>query len=996
MALQSCDAGQAEILSLKPTFETYPYRRDSMTDAFYAATSITGHHHAAPATLPNVVAFNQNQRYAVSPLDGAQEDDGQISCFCGFGDDDGDTVGCDGCDRWNHIICYYPQYNGQGLPEDLQHFCIECKPRPVDAHAASVRQRIKRDQHELYANGMKRQAAKSHKKKVKEPAGYTNGWPVDKVRHDRNSASPRDLPPPAKRPKTSHRPSEPIVNGLNKGQVRKRTATNTNLRRSVSRSPDAPIEVYSSEFMRCYHDDLWNVTHVNLHNDINVTNSLSEWLRSPEDVCRDKYGFDKPQVLMRWDGELEDIPGKAQIEIRNEHDNNFRDADGNCPTWKTVTVQEPVARGAYIGELKGHVGFKEEYKDDPANRWLLMRHPEPFVFFHPRLPIYVDARNEGTELRYVRRSCTPNAELRVLVTDSTDYRFCLMATEQIDPGMEVAVGWDTAESLPDKVNSQNGTPSTKDMDVLSTWVSTVLSNCGPCACQRPPSDCAMSRFDRRGAASGYEDEAQSMKMPKGKRKKAGLHISPLDTHAHNSRSGSEARRVEPDDEPTDSRSTSGSGRGSASRDITPNTHYSANGSLSAMPELSARERKKLEKEEEMFRRQEEEQSGKSKKKRNSAGSALNTPSVTSSKQLGFPGTSSRYADAGTSRQSGLSSAKPPNCKRPRAPTAHKTPAKTVTKTVARPKPNYSDVETQCDMDEEDAKQRAAMPPPPRRKYLSVTQLLLKRCAVNNARHEALCASSKVASSPDNTVDMDSPSVEAEEPASPRSIASRADVAEPEPRLAPEPEDDRDDASMEDAPGEDDYTPPAELPAVRGPETNELTSGNDSVLSHPPMEPPAPPWSSKISPSIPDAPSPTLSHKSINMHLEMPPPQPNPFAGPNALFSAGTLNSITGMTAQSPVSLLNSAPSFSPAVNAAVAPSPARKKLSLSDYTKRSKAKDKDTQPSADRESSPASVASGPIVPPLLPTLSEAARESSSAVEDDVRMEDAMSTSGTRF
>ena len=92
------------------------------------------------------------------------------------------------------------------------------------------------------------------------------------------------------------------------------------------------------------------------------------------------------------------------------------------------------------------------------------------------------------------------------------------------------------------------------------------------------------------------------------------------------------------------------------------------------------------------------------------------------------------------------------------------------------------------------------------------------------------------------------------------------------------------------------------------------------------------------------------------------------------------------------------PLFSPAVSAAVAPSPARKKLSLSDYTKRSKAKDKDSHPSADRESSPASVASGPIVPPLLPTLSEAAGagESSSAVEDDVKMEDAVTTPGIRL
>jgi len=104
------------------------------------------------------------------------------------------------------------------------------------------------------------------------------------------------------------------------------------------------------------------------------------------------------------------------------------------------------------------------------------------------------------------------------------------------------------------------------------------------------------------------------------------------------------------------------------------------------------------------------------------------------------------------------------------------------------------------------------------------------------------------------------------------------------------------------------------------------------------------------------------------------------------LSAGTPNSFTGTIAQSSASL--AAPVFSPAVTAAVTPSPARKKLSLSDYTKRSKAKDKDHE-SKDRESSPASVASGPIVPLLQASVSEAGRAGESAVEEDVRMEDAL-------
>ena len=572
-----------------------------MTDTFYPSTTLTSHGHAhvtapAPAPLPHPLSFAPAHRHAVPAahaVDTAQDDDGQISCICGYVDDDGMTVACDRCNRWQHTLCYYPQYDGGDLPIELQHFCVECHVRPIDREGARLRQRSRRGQQDALINGARRPAAKSHKKKVKEPTPYTNGWPVDKLRHDRNSASPRDQPPPAKRPKTSHRTSDSTAGTASKGPARKRTVTNAtaNHRRSLSRSPDSPAGYYSPEFIRCHLDDQWAVTNANLHNDIGTTNRLSEWLRAPDDLFRGQTGHEKTDVLMRWDGELDDIPGKAQIEIHDQHDQVIKDEHGQSPVWKAVTVLEPVASGAYIGELRGHVGLKDDYKADVGNRWSLLRHPEPFVFFHPQLPIVVDARHEGTELRYVRRSCQPNATLRILVTDSTDYRFCFMAIEQIDPGMEVAVAWDTQDSLTEDCRATSGGFSNKEMDMLSNWVSSVLANCGPCACQLPSSECAMSRFDRRLAPSGADEYDASVKMPRLKKKKLAHHhhhhASPPITHPLNSRSGSEARKPDPDDEPTDSRSASGSGGGrSLSRDITPNTHYSGNGSLPAVPELS--------------------------------------------------------------------------------------------------------------------------------------------------------------------------------------------------------------------------------------------------------------------------------------------------------------------------------------------------------------------------------------------------------------------------
>jgi hypothetical protein len=950
-----------------------------MTDASFPVKPINGHDLAHHTALSAAHAVSHPPRYHAPIVNHDPEDDGQISCICGFADDDGWTVACDICNRWQHQSCYYPQYDERQLPDHLQHYCVECKPRDIDTQHARRRQLEKRGPAEPLTNGVKRTASKSHKKKVKEPgatsAATTNGWPttVDKLRHDRNSASPRDLPPPAKRPKTSHRNSESgtTANAATKGHSRKRNTSTVNHRRSVSRSPDSPIEQYSDNFLQCYQRDDWAVTSTNLHSSIAVTNALSEWLNSPDDEFRTLHGQSKGEVLMRWDGELDDIPGKAQLDICDQCDRAVQ-YNGISPTWKTVTVQEPVPNGAYIGELKGHLCFKKDYQEDSSNRWAELRHPEPFVFFHPKLPLVVDARNEGTELRYVRRSCFPNARLQILVTNGVDYHFCFMATQQIEPGEEVAVSWDTAEGLPHLALRSN--VSDEDMEHLSSWVSTALANCGPCACHMPEGDCMMSRFDRRRV----REEAAVVKNPKSKKRKNGHHISPLNTNAINSRSGSEARKFDPDDDPTDSRSVSGSaGGGSASRDMTPNTHYSTNG---VQPELSEREKKKLAKEEEMFRRQEEERSGKqAKKKRSSAGSNLiHTPNANASRQCGYPAIT-KYTDHVPLRPPMQSTGKSATGRKSKP---HKV-EKPVAKVIRRPKPNYVDAVTQCDLDKEDDDRRAALKRT-RRTCKSVRQFLLERCARNNqivlsSSPPALVLSGPPVSS-QGAMDVDKveDDVLPDIKHSPRGYLDRhmsdgaKESSEPSPGV---------DTEMADASSEElrPASPAGTAPSTSGESTDA------AKLSSPKEHPLAPPWPS-TSTGTADAPA-SSSSKSANLHIQMPPPPSNLAGPPSAPLSAGAASLASPSIAQSPASL-GPGSTLPPSVTAAV--TPMKKKLSLSDYTRRKARKD-DFESKADRESSPASVASGPLVTPLqAPSSLDGKIAEGSADDVDVKMDDAES------
>jgi hypothetical protein len=929
-----------------------------------------------------------------------EEDDGQINCICGFNEDDGNTVACDTCNKWQHIICYYPQY-GDSLPEDLDHWCVDCRPDiPVNAQAAHIRQQTRYG----LQNGNKRQASKSHKKKTKDnaAAALTNGWPLDKSRHDRNSASPRDQQPPTKRPKTNHRASNSTAGTLQAANPRKRNGT-VNHRRSVSRSPDDTFPLYSAEFIRIYREDHYNVTHTNVP-DLPLYSSMQKWLTNPDECVEVTNGVEPHNVFQRWDGDISIIDGVPSFDIRERSDPTYKGPDGQPAMWRYATVTEPIATHACIGELRGHLTWKEEYIEDPATPWSTLRHPEPFVFLHSQLPICIDARNEGTPMRYIRRSCSPNAELKIIITGLAEYHFCFIAARDIEVGEEIAIAWDVSSGLSGLNGRSRGNMSEKDMSGISSWVSTILAHCGPCACNRGE-HCLMARFDRRDPDVDPESEPVKPTKAPARKKKAGPQISPLNTHAVNSRSGSEVRKADADDEPTDSRSTSGSAeRGSASRDITPNTHYSANGTA----EMSERERRKLAKVEELFSKQDEQASSKKdKKKRSSAGSALNTPGATTSKQLGLPPTSSsRYADSGTTRQSGLPSAKPSSGKRPKPVTTSSGTSKTSTKRSRTPKPVYTDSSAQCDMSDEEAA-RQAEPRRVRRPFVPLQQLMLQRCARNNVLNRQYRLSIRSKSEENaSKMDLDASASEKPEPVSPSpNPAPEPAELEAEPSHRSMPPNDKDgDVEMDDSPVEDSTA----TVIVAGPPspTKELAAPSSPRDSHLPPDPSADQRSSE-EPESDQGPPPDEAHdmppadasKSPEMRMSMPPPPTNPFAAaPQSSNGATTGSTIV----QSPATIGPggaSGPVFSPSVNAAVASGPTRKKLSLSDYTRRKKEQPSDSKP--DRESSPASVTSGPtsaaVVPSLQASASEVknAQESGSAVvDDDVKMDDAAPSSSS--
>jgi len=696
-----------------------------------------------PTTNPSTQPFPVTTAAHASPVvNGSlsdtyppEEEDYTIKCICTYEDDDGNTVFCENCETWQHIECYYPDKNVPDL-----HFCADCRPRSLDGKRATERQKRLREQSDGGDRKSKRPASSksSHKKKIKPPstvAEQTNGWHKHE-RHD-SSAIARDQAPPAKRPKTSHHTSGSVssLNGTPKiPDSRKRAFSNGQSYPSPTKSPqDHPhtisIPTYTRDFLELYERDQGkdsvSADRENFHT-LSVTTKLSAWQRDPLSLAEEISRHDVDAFILLEQGLDRSTWPEVSLERKTNTDIEY---EGKYPSWHLLRLKTDVRKSQIVGEIKGRIGELAEYCQDPSNRFQELLHPEPFVFFHPSMPIYIDSRREGTKFRYLRRSCRPNVTLKTYTTKEGQCNYCFVALHDLSAGTELTAQWYMQPM------NQEG-----KFDNVEWWASRLLANFGDCACDKTE-PCRLAALDRRRSPRSLEANTKSQsRTKKAKNKQA---ISPLSTgQATNSRAGSENNRLQDDDDQADSRSVSGSSRSkSQSRDMTPTNI----GILDADPvlgsEMTARERKKIAMAEKTFQKLEQ---GRKKKKRTSGGSTLNTPSGGSSHHpgqvsLSIPNTPGRslasYADTGTSNR--YSGSPPPlkstNAHRRSNESPRKTSAPNTPSPLSPfPRPNYVDHSVQTESDETE---QSDLPPPKRRKFSTPNQRLLKRVLEDRARFD---------------------------------------------------------------------------------------------------------------------------------------------------------------------------------------------------------------------------------------------------------------------
>ena len=677
-------------------------------------------------------------------------------------------------------------------------------------------------------------------------------------------------------------------------------------------------DCYSAEFLHLYdHDPGDSPMQTNLLNDISITQKLSSWSNDVDELKEATRGSSPQDVFNRCDQPMDSMP-LPQLNKEYKEDESVV-VHGLHPKWTYLTIESFTPKDLIVGELKGKIGHMEDYIHDPTNRWDYLRHPAPFVFFHGKLPIYIDTRSEGTTCRYLRRSCDPNLSMKTFLENGSDYHFCFVAKRDLDAGSELTIGWVLDEHIRKHFSPRNPEDVTTegdfDEEYVVDWVGKVLAEFGGCACESPDT-CALAKYDRR-----------STNVSQGRNGYSGKHSPMENGYATNSRASSEQ---------ADGRSSSGSK--SQSRDLTPTRDTPGHLGFGTGLEISDREKRKIAALEKNFEQLENDkhQPAQKKKKRNSGGTTVNTPAAGSSvsthrnvakwphadgleqKQLGHtatsfsqpntPGLSSRpqYADASTCRRkSGSPTAKSYGAVgRPRSNTvtnSKKRPSHPNTPSVPSPlvRQNYVSSGMQTEPDEEDDWYKPPPGPVPAKKpYMSLTKRLLLRSQQDRARLEERRRLSL--GIPDGTYSNG------------QHVTGTDNV---------DPTQGHQDTEMQD------------VGSVQPPTTTHMSSSEAS--SHNARPPDDDPITADMKPPAVEQPRPLNGFRQNNLHVQMP-TKPNMTS--DLTVSSPLVETPTSAIPQSPFASHTTAfpPSFSHSSSSLVQPSPIKKKVSLGEYFSRRK------------------------------------------------------------
>ncbi|OCF38825.1 hypothetical protein I317_07398 [Kwoniella heveanensis CBS 569] len=450
----------------------------------------------APTTKPkqkrkrNTTGSSSRRASADHPAHWLGEDNSIIRCICGFTEDDGFTIQCEGCGAWEHGLCFGYMDESQA-PES--YFCELCRPRPFDAVTARHKQTLM--QQARAATGETADPI-VEKEKPRSKGGKAKRARMDNVvdgdtlenREPAKESSPGVMGPPAIKPKRRQQGGKPRA--AKQSTVESTTPGPSMIKEIVVEEPE-------DDYFRV---DPWLMEYTPISQNIIrgsqarqiMRNLYKEWVDAEEEMAASQSsrtvhnnpsGLPSPTetgiIRLSPDSifpppdfsilappvppvflsgpDLEAIGSSTSIKAVEDApsflpltyaENISKHGVYTRPTIYGVFADEPVMQGSFIGEFRGEIVDCGTYRRDPINQYASLGMPKPHVrSIGPPINLMIDARGYGCDLRFVRSGCHPNVVLRPLLWRKADgeppkLKFGLFAARDIGKKTELILGWE--------------------------------------------------------------------------------------------------------------------------------------------------------------------------------------------------------------------------------------------------------------------------------------------------------------------------------------------------------------------------------------------------------------------------------------------------------------------------------------------------------------------------------------------------------------------------
>lgn len=404
-------------------------------NAVIAAAALTA---AADIPFPLKQARNSNipplEEYQVDP------DSGAIGCICGIEDDDGFTIQCDICYRWQHCVCMGYE-NGDEVPED-EYKCYFCDPLkwgkfdPAVAREKTLT-RLKAEQLEHEA----KEKAAAEEKLAKEPKVdnkrklLSSGKGEKKKKVEEKVAVEKEEEPKVVEdlPNKDNELLEEGIVAESYQSVYYQLRENDYKREEVKTFlANCGLEFYEE------YSSLSKEEQEKIGIDV-MTESEFRTLKLSR-VTRPKLAkyFQENNRL-----EKKKNVNKTRIEVKPYTDNLKQKFNGISKLALFISTSDEslvIPEGTPIIEYLGEIDFFQNYCLDKINQYPLWGTTKPKVLKtevlskgHP-VELVIDSRFVGDESRFIRKSCisSSNCVVRpVYLSDTNRYKFLVVTSKPI-------------------------------------------------------------------------------------------------------------------------------------------------------------------------------------------------------------------------------------------------------------------------------------------------------------------------------------------------------------------------------------------------------------------------------------------------------------------------------------------------------------------------------------------------------------------------------------